>query len=497
MPECPNPADGFGFSKDAIAAAVAGNGLLSIELELTLSCNFRCPYCYTHGEQPDEAPLSDAEIFDVIEQARALGAKRIILLGGEPMLHPSLHAICAHIDELGMATEIFTNGSKLTQDNADFFFDHRIAVVLKMNSFQPQIQNLLTGRDDGHRILEQALATLTAAGYPAPARRLAVSTVICRQNVDELPELWRWLRRRHIDPYVEMITPQGSAMRNEWLSVPVARQHELFETLSAIDRTEFGRDWDPQPPLAGNACLRHQFSCLISASGRAYPCVGVTIPVGTIREQKLADIISESEILQTLRHFSGKIKAPCGDCDKAEHCYGCRGAAYQLTGDYLASDPLCWRNQQAAIEKLPVAVGPYLPQRAPMQLVDTLVSVGEGVWELEYTVPAEGLFVGPDLSLDDSAYLELIAQSVAGANGFQTPARERARLKGFLLGAKDLKIHGSARAGDRLRIMLNRVATYGDFGIVAGVVARGDEILAEGEVKVWQNAAENAEAALD
>ena len=40
------------------------------------------------------------------------------------------------------------------------------------------------------------------------------------------------------------------------------------------------------------------------------------------------------------------IKGECRDCDKAEECYGCRGAAYQLTGDYLASDPTCWRNQK-------------------------------------------------------------------------------------------------------------------------------------------------------
>ena len=51
-------------------------------------------------------------------------------------------------------------------------------------------------------------------------------------------------------------------------------------------------------------------------------------------------------LLKDLKDHRNTIKGPCGTCEKADHCYGCRGAAYQMTGDYLASDPLCWRNCQ-------------------------------------------------------------------------------------------------------------------------------------------------------
>lgn len=44
-----------------------------------------------------------------------------------------------------------------------------------------------------------------------------------------------------------------------------------------------------------------------------------------------------------------------------------RGAAYQPTGDYLASDPLCWRNigKTEQIEVLPVSAERYLPHSPP------------------------------------------------------------------------------------------------------------------------------------
>jgi radical SAM protein with 4Fe4S-binding SPASM domain len=70
------------------------------------------------------------------------------------------------------------------------------------------------------------------------------------------------------------------------------------------------------------------------------------VPLGNIREDKLGDILCRSQLVRDLKNFRQTIKGPCRSCEKADQCYGCRGAAYQMTGDYLASDPLCWKNCQ-------------------------------------------------------------------------------------------------------------------------------------------------------
>ncbi len=141
------------------------------------------------------------------------------------------------------------------------------------------------------------------------------------------------MRRQGIEPYFEILTPQANAKRNRWLEVEPSELHALFCRLAEIDRTEFGRHWQPQPPLVGNRCMRHQVSCVVTATGVVMPCVGVTIPLGSVRTQPLAD----------LKNYQQTIKGTCGTCEKKGECYGCRGAAYQLTGDYLAADPTCWR----------------------------------------------------------------------------------------------------------------------------------------------------------
>ncbi|WP_035240507.1 radical SAM/SPASM domain-containing protein [Desulfobacter vibrioformis] len=48
--------------------------------------------------------------------------------------------------------------------------------------------------------------------------------------------------------------------------------------------------------------------------------------------------------LALLKNHRQTIKGFCRTCEKSDTCYGCRGAAFQVTGDLLASDPLCWRN---------------------------------------------------------------------------------------------------------------------------------------------------------
>ena len=156
--------------------------------------------------------------------------------------------------------------------------------------------------------------------------------------------MWQWLRQQNIEPYFEVITPQGNARDIKWLEVGPEELRDIFTRLAEIDRQLYGRCWEPQPPLAGNKCMRHQVSCVVTASGDVMPCVGVTIAIGNIRAQRLADILRGSEVINNLKNYRQMIKGECRTCDKAEECYGCRGAAYQLTGGYLASDPTCWRN---------------------------------------------------------------------------------------------------------------------------------------------------------
>ncbi|MFA6284659.1 MAG: radical SAM protein [Desulfurivibrionaceae bacterium] len=332
------------FSEQEIREAVAAGKLLSMEIEFSRICNFRCSYCYVPDRSECKNELSREEIKDVILQAKELGARKIIILGGEPSIYPHLVEMLRFLGREGLEIEMFTNGSGIDTDLAAVLAEEKVRVVLKLNSRDEAIQDRLAGKKGAFQIINRALATLQEAGYPSADQFLAISTVICKQNIEELPAMWQWLREENIEPYFEVITPQANALENMWLGVDSSALKELFTRLSAIDRERFGRTWEPQPPLVGNKCMRHQVSCVVTATGDVTPCVGVTIVLDNIRSNKLAHILKNSEVVNNLKNYRQMIKGTCRTCEKAEECYGCRGAAYQMTGDYLASDPTCWRN---------------------------------------------------------------------------------------------------------------------------------------------------------
>lgn len=486
MNGCHNLIYGAEFHREDIEEAVRLGGLLSMEVEFGRKCNFRCSYCYVSGNHTQGEELTAEEFKGAISQARDLGARKIIVLGGEPMLYGRISEMLGFIWDLGLSTEIFTNGTNMSEGRAGELYEKGVTVVLKMNTFNERIQDALSGRKGAFRQIKNAFENLRKAGYPSAEARLGVSTVICRQNIDELPALWQWLREQDISPYFEMITPQGRAKGNGSLEVETGRLKELFDRISEIDRTKFGRIWEPQPPLVGGKCLRQRFSLVLNSRGDVMPCVGVNIAVGNVREKPLKDIISESEVIQDLRKYKKTIKGPCSECKRLDECYGCRGAAYQLTGDYLASDPLCWENAErlGEIVHLPAAIDGYLPHKRPMLVVERILELGERSSVSEFEVPEDSIFIEKDGTLSASFYPEMVSQSIAALNGFRNP--NGGGKEGFLIGINNFETEGSAKAGDVLRVRVFKSARYGDFSVIKAEVLNGERKIAKGEIKVWQ-----------
>lgn len=334
---------GVEFTQQEIAQSRSVNGILSLELELSRVCNIRCLYCYAASGVPLADELTLDEIKDVIDQAAQLGARKIIVLGGgEPFLYQHLFTVFDYILDKGIEVDVFTNGTVITDEIAQKLYKRNIGVVIKMNSRNSELQDYLAGRPGTFASIEKGMAALRAVGYPDSTHPLGVQTIICQQNYDELPDIWRWARSENVIPYVEMMTMQGRATEHPDLEVPVVRIKEMFETLAKIDADEFDHNWLPHPPLAASQCARHEYSCTVTSNGNVTPCPGVSVVAGNIREHKLSEIIHASKAIQELRNIRSNIKGKCAQCELNTTCYGCRGHAYQVTGDYLAEDPLCW-----------------------------------------------------------------------------------------------------------------------------------------------------------
>lgn len=336
---------GSPFTPKEIESALTQKQLLTAELELSRVCDLRCIYCYaSSGEKlPDE--LTYDEVLSSVAQCQELGARKIIILGGgEPMLYPRIMDVIRHIHGQGLEIELFSNGTRITPEIAAELYSLEVEPVIKFNSLNPETQDFLAGKENGHKAIRRGLENLLEAGYGKGNTIIGAQTIICRQNYEELPRMWRWLRSRNIIPYFETITDQGRAKEAADLAVSPQKAGLLFTELARIDYEEFGIHWEPKPPVAAFTCKRHLYSCTITTTGDVLPCPGVDIAAGNIRTRPLDEIIAQSRVFKDLRNIRETIKGTCSTCELSNECYGCRGMAHHVNGDYLSSDPLCWRN---------------------------------------------------------------------------------------------------------------------------------------------------------
>ncbi|WP_432737368.1 radical SAM/SPASM domain-containing protein [Maridesulfovibrio sp. FT414] len=335
---------GSSFTDADIEHTLKNRQLLTAELELSRVCDLRCIYCYASSGKKLNNELEYDEITTAVDQCLNLGARKIIILGGgEPMLYPRIMDVLHYIHNLGLEIELFSNGTRITPETASELFSLDVQPVIKFNSLNPEVQDHLAGKKDAHKAIRQGLNNLLEAGYSNGNLPIGAQTIICRQNYEEIPEMWRWLRSRQIIPYFETITDQGRAKGRVELALSPQKIGALFNELSRIDREEFSIRWEPKPPVAAFSCKRHFYSCTITTTGDVIPCPGVDIVAGNLRINSLQEIIEQNVVFNNLRNIRHTITGPCKTCDLRSECYGCRGMAHHLNGDYLSSDPLCWR----------------------------------------------------------------------------------------------------------------------------------------------------------
>jgi MoaA/NifB/PqqE/SkfB family radical SAM enzyme len=77
-------------------------------------CNLACAYCNEYDDFSKPVPLDMMR--RRLDQLAALGTTIITLSGGEPMLHPEVDDIIAHIRKHGIMAGMITNGYLLTGD---------------------------------------------------------------------------------------------------------------------------------------------------------------------------------------------------------------------------------------------------------------------------------------------------------------------------------------------------------------------------------------------
>ena len=170
-------------------------------VHVTYRCNYRCRMCGIEAIR-HEFPELPAEAFpSVAAQLRAVGARHVVITGGEPFIREDLARIVGIFARRGFSVRIQTNGgSQVTRD--------RIASVARagagdlsvsVDTIDGKAQDWITG---GHGSLDHALRTLGWAAELMPRGLSLANIVASPHNFAQLPDLVRYFGDRGIYTYI-------------------------------------------------------------------------------------------------------------------------------------------------------------------------------------------------------------------------------------------------------------------------------------------------------
>lgn len=314
-------------------------------------------------ELPDE--LSTSEAFKLIDDLARWKVGLLVLDGGEPLCREDVFDIVATATDKGIVTGLGSNGTLIDKATARRMVKAGVkSVAISIDGADPETHDAFRGKSGA---FNQAMAGVSAC--KAVGLTFQLGMVIRKQTVSQVPDMLRLAVESGAEAaeFFDLVLA-GRARREcqdesleadqrreimEWLAqaqvdcpilirVPACPMYALILKEKEIRPRHIPMDVLRRVPYYGRGCaagMPHGYVTVL-ANGDVNPCMLLQLRLGNVRDQSITEIWQQSPILAALR--SRELKGQCGECSHRLICAGCRGRAYEQTGDMLASDPGCW-----------------------------------------------------------------------------------------------------------------------------------------------------------
>lgn len=141
------------------------------------ACNCRCVMCDIWKANAEKREISAADLDRHIDAIRALRVQRVMLTGGEPLLHRNLWALCRRLQALRIRITLVTTGLLIEPHAADIA-ESIDTVVISLDGDREVHDGVRRVRGGFDRIAKGVMAL--HGEYPTP--RLIARSVVQRDN---------------------------------------------------------------------------------------------------------------------------------------------------------------------------------------------------------------------------------------------------------------------------------------------------------------------------
>lgn len=331
--------------------------------ELTARCSNQCLHCRV-GEDREE--LDGAELLDIASQLIALGVRRVVLTGGEPILHPAWVEIARRLSAGGVTVRLFTSGHGVDGPLLEAARAAGVTELAVSLDGPERVHDALRPPRDGsgRSSFAEALAAIERGlGTIAGVRVVTQVNGRNARHLDELHRLLAGLGVRQWQLQLCQLTGTAAGRADELLLGPgdlerivgISRRAAREGTIAAPLHCTVGYGTEEESLRGGRAawggCPAGLRALGITARGRVKGCIALPDEFATadVRRRPLADIWHDDECFPYSRGWSPRMLAgACAGCPDGTVCRaGCPAVAYGLTGA-IGANPSCLRLLRAA-----------------------------------------------------------------------------------------------------------------------------------------------------
>ncbi|MFF7442066.1 radical SAM protein [Streptomyces sp. NPDC008122] len=301
---------------------------------LTNRCQLECVHCYTGSGPllPKDGELTTERWIGLVEDFAANGGEKLLLTGGEALLHEGCVAVMRRADELGLEVTLFSNGMAVPK-HLDDIVRYADIVQISVDGPTAESHDAIRGPHSFRRAV-RAIRLLLDAGVQTRVSTtvMAANWAAVKAGLPGFIEQWRDTDLRFRISYGAMAHGRGTDLDHDLDTDEVrAWVDALLGELREEDDKVHGANMVQKISGCGYA-----EQLVVAPDGLVYPCHLMSGALGHIDQLPLDEITTY--LGRTAAAFGVDNREGCRSCDLRNLCGGtCRVEDEKHTGSRLVT----------------------------------------------------------------------------------------------------------------------------------------------------------------
>lgn len=261
----------------------------AIMLSVTNRCQCACARCAVSAGGAGGGPeLTADEITRLLAQAAALGAREVSFFGGEPLLRPDLPELIGEARRLGLRAALTTNGLLLDEAMALRLKEAGLSVAgVSLDDPSPEVHDAGRGVPGLWQKAAAGARALVRLGVPVDISFCADRARLRDGRAARMAETAASLGAR-----LRILSPMRAGRWNDRPGEALGPEEiKILRSLLAPGRAH----WVISPvdaPDSDFVCSSlDRWKVDVTASGEVVPCTYFPVSFGSVRSEKLAEIV--------------------------------------------------------------------------------------------------------------------------------------------------------------------------------------------------------------